>query len=225
MLNGLLLVDKPVGISSFDVIRILRRQTGVRKIGHAGTLDPLASGLMLMLFGTACKQAETLTKFDKRYKAQITLGSNSTTGDGEGEKLVVSDRIPEVAEIEAALTKFTGEITQTPSMYSAIKINGKEAYKRARAGETVVMPSRTVQIRELLMTGYTYPILEIEAQVSSGTYIRSLAEDIGASLGTGAYLSGLVRTSVDKYRLDDASRLDDLTAENATSAMITIGLS
>lgn len=222
MLNGLLLVDKPVGISSFDVIRVLRRRTGVRKIGHAGTLDPLASGLMLMLFGTACKQAEKLTKLDKRYTAQITLGSNSSTGDGEGEKIAVSDRIPEVAEIEAALTRLTGEITQTPSMYSAIKINGKEAYKRARAGETVVMPSRQVTVYESVHINYEYPVIELESKVSSGTYIRTLAEDIGKILGTGAYLSGLVRTGVDSYKLTEASQLDAMTAETAAAAMLVI---
>jgi tRNA pseudouridine55 synthase len=222
LLNGLMLVDKPVGISSFDVIRILRRQTGVRKIGHAGTLDPLASGLMLMLFGTACKQADKLTKFDKRYRALITLGSDSSTGDGEGIKTAVSERIPTRAEIDKAISQFTGEITQTPSAYSAIKINGKEAYKRARAGEVVVMPSRTVQIRELKLVEYNYPILELEAEVSSGTYIRSLAQDIGASLGTGAYLSGLVRTRVDNYQLSEACKLDDMDANAARKVLIRL---
>lgn len=177
---------------------------------------------MLMLFGTACKQAEKLTKLDKRYAAQITLGSNSSTGDGEGEKTNVSNRVPDVAEVEAALTKFTGEITQIPSAYSAIKINGKEAYKRVRAGETVAMPSRTVQIRELILAGYTYPVVEIQAEVSSGTYIRSLAEDIGTSLGTGAYLSGLIRTSVAKYQLTDASQLDEIDADVARKALLSL---
>jgi tRNA pseudouridine55 synthase len=213
-LNGLLLVHKPLGISSFDVIRVLRRQTGVRKIGHAGTLDPLATGLMLMLFGTACKQAEKLTKFDKRYIAQITLGANSTTGDNEGEKLLVSTLVPTLEQVEAALVEFTGLITQTPSAYSAIKINGKEAYKRARAGETVEMPSRQVSVYENILLKYEYPVIEVSSKVSSGTYIRSLAEDIGARLGTGAYLSGLVRTEVDTYRLIDAVTLEE--ADRAT---------
>src|SRR5262245_17875408 len=131
-MNGLLLVNKPIGISSFDIIRQLRRVTGMRKIGHAGTLDPLASGLVLVLFGTACKQAQTLSKLDKRYAAQVTLGANSSTGDDEGEKAAMSDRMPERAEVEAALGRLTGEITQVPPAYSAIKIQGREAYKRAR---------------------------------------------------------------------------------------------
>jgi len=201
---------------------VLRRSTGVRKIGHAGTLDPLASGLMLILFGTACKQAERLTKLDKRYTAQITLGSNSSTGDGEGQMSTVSDRVPTKAEVEAALAHFTGEITQVPSAYSAIKINGKEAYKRARAGETVVMPSRVVTIHENVLIRYEYPVIEVESQVSSGTYIRTLAEDIGKMLATGGYLSGLIRTRVGEYKLADASHLDDLTAETAAAAMLVI---
>jgi tRNA pseudouridine55 synthase len=167
---------------------------------------------MLMLFGTACKKAETLTKLDKRYVAQITLGANSTTGDNEGEKAPVSDQIPTIAEIEAALAKLTGEISQTPSVYSAIKINGKEAYKRARAGETVEMPSRQVTVYSIELIRYEYPVVELNASVSSGTYVRSLAEDLGSILGTGAYLSGLVRTEVGEYSLDTALVLDEIDA-------------
>lgn len=207
-MNGLLLVDKPLGITSFDIIRRLRRQTDVRKIGHAGTLDPLATGLMLMLFGTACKQAMTLTKLDKRYSAELTLGANSTTGDAEGDKLSVSDRVPTKAEVIVALDQFRGEIIQTPSIYSAIKINGQEAYKHARAGRSVKMPSRQVTVYELELLSYDYPNIKLEAKVSSGTYIRSLAEDLGAALETGAYLSGLVRTEVGEYKLSNAIQLD-----------------
>ncbi|GAC1371510.1 MAG: hypothetical protein NVSMB39_5330 [Candidatus Saccharimonadales bacterium] len=207
-----MLVDKPLGISSFDVIRALRRQTGVKKIGHAGTLDPLATGLMLMLFGKACKQADQLTKMDKRYVAQITLGANSSTGDNEGEKTVISDKRPSQDDIEAALKQLTGAITQTPSVYSAIKINGKEAYKRARAGETVEMPSRQVTVYENAIIKYEYPVLELNSKVSSGTYIRTLGEDLGKLLEAGAYLSGLVRTEVGDYSLDGAVVLDEADA-------------
>jgi tRNA pseudouridine55 synthase len=209
-MNGLLLVNKPLGISSFDVIRCLRRQTGVRKIGHAGTLDPLATGLMLLMFGTACKQAQAFTKRDKTYRAQITLGSISTTGDAEGEKTAVSDRQPTEAEILAVLEQLTGEITQTPPVYSAIKINGQEAYKRARAGETVTMPSRQVTVYRNELLSYEYPVIELESAVSSGTYIRTLAADLGELLGAGAYLSGLVRTEVGEFHLDEALVLDEI---------------
>jgi tRNA pseudouridine55 synthase len=211
-MNGLLLVNKPVGMSSFDVVRRLRRVTGVRKIGHAGTLDPLASGLMLMLFGTACKQAQRLTKLDKRYGAEVRLGVASTTGDEEGEKTVVSDRVPTHDEVERALERLTGEITQVPSAYSAIKINGQEAYKRIRAGESVEMPSRQVTVYENRLVNFDYPRLELDTKVSSGTYIRTLAQDLGEMLTTGAYLTGLVRTEVGEYRLDDAMVLDDAGA-------------
>lgn len=208
-MNGLLLVNKPIGITSFDVIRVLRRKTGFRKIGHAGTLDPMASGLMLMLFGTACKQAMSLTKLDKRYLADVILGANSSTGDAEGDLALVSDRQPSRGEVEAALTKLTGEIAQTPPVYSAIKINGREAYKRARAGEKVEMPSRLVTVHSLDFIKYEYPRVELAAHVSSGTYIRTLAEDLGGLLGTGAYLGGLVRTEVGGYQLEDALPLDE----------------
>jgi tRNA pseudouridine55 synthase len=211
-LNGLLLVNKPIGITSFDVIRRLRRQTGVRKIGHAGTLDPLASGLMLLLFGTATKQAMKLTKLDKRYVAQIRLGANSTTGDDEGDKTAVSDRQPTEAEVEAVVRELTGEITQIPSAYSAIKIRGQEAYKRVRAGEQVEMPSRQVTVHEHTLITYSYPVVELEAHVSSGTYIRTLAEDLGRRLGTGAYLTGLVRTECGPYSLQDAVVLEEADA-------------
>lgn len=207
-MNGLLLVNKPTGITSFDCIRKLRRTTGVKKIGHAGTLDPAAHGLMLLLFGTACKQAQQFSKLDKTYVAQIELGKNSTTGDREGELTNISERQPELDEIERTLKLFIGEITQTPSKYSAIKIDGQEAYKRARRGEEVMMPSRQVTINSIDLLTYKYPFLTIEASVSSGTYIRSLAEDIGKELGTGAYLADLTRTSVGEYDLKDAVELD-----------------
>jgi tRNA pseudouridine55 synthase len=210
-LDGLLLVDKPLGITSFDVIRQLRRITGVKKIGHAGTLDPLATGLMIILFGTACKKAQHFSKLDKQYRANIHLGFESTTGDEEGDKVSVDSRVPTLEEITSTLQEFVGEIEQIPSVYSAIKINGQEAYKRARAGETVVMPSRTVQIYSAEILRYEYPILEAGFTVSSGTYIRTLAEDIGRRMKVGAYLSGLIRIEIGHYNLGEA--LDLTTAD------------
>lgn len=209
-MDGLLLVNKPIGITSFDVIRQLRRRTGFKKIGHAGTLDPLASGLMLLLFGTGCKQAMRLTKLDKRYVADIVLGANSSTGDNEGEKTTVSAYEPTWDEIRAAVARYIGEITQKPPIYSAIKINGQEAYKLARAGKEVDMPTRQVTVYELEILSYEYPRLQIDCRVSSGTYIRTLAEDIGRELGTGAYLGGLVRTEVAEYLLENALVLDEI---------------
>jgi tRNA pseudouridine55 synthase len=220
-MNGLLLVDKPVGITSFDVIRRLRRTTGVKKIGHAGTLDPQASGLMILLFGSACKSAGNYSKLDKAYRAEVTLGANSSTGDREGELVSVSNRVPGREEVEAALKKFTGIITQTPPAYSAIKIAGKEAYKYARQGKAVEVPSRQITIHRLNLLSYDYPKLEVEADVSSGTYIRTLAEDIGKELGTGAFLSGLTRTSVGGFKLDEAVSLES-NSQQIARALISI---
>jgi tRNA pseudouridine55 synthase len=225
-MNGLLLVDKPAGISSYDVIRRLKRillesnlplnhrgKKILPKIGHAGTLDPAASGLMLILIGTATKQAQYLVKLDKVYAAEITLGANSSTGDRDGELTAISDIVPTEKQVTAALSKFTGELTQTPSVYSAIKIDGKEAYKRARDGEAVDMPTREITVYSNEFIAYEYPRVQCISHVSSGTYIRSLAEDIGAELGTGAYLSALTRQSVGKYDLKDAIDLGNATHE------------
>jgi tRNA pseudouridine55 synthase len=176
---------------------------------------------MIMLFGTACKQASQFSKLDKTYLAEITLGKTSTTGDREG--VITPTVIPSEVEespfesrslhcgrddIERVLQSFVGQIEQTPSIYSAIKVAGKEAYKYARKGQAVEVPSRMVTIHELRITNYEYPKLQIETKVSSGTYIRSLAQDIGAKLGTGAYLSALIRSEIGDYKLEQAIELD-----------------
>jgi tRNA pseudouridine55 synthase len=212
-MNGLLLINKPIGITSFDCIRRLRRSTGVKKIGHAGTLDPAASGLMILLFGSACKQASQFSKLDKTYVAEITLGATSTTGDREGiiTPVIASEARqsqPTEQELRDALAMFVGEITQTPSIYSAIKVAGKEAYKYARKGQQVEIPSRKVTVYSIKLLEYKYPIVRIEAKVSSGTYIRTLAQDIGYKIGTGAYLSALERTSIGSFSLDQVIELD-----------------
>lgn len=208
-MNGLLVVDKPAGITSFDCIRKLRQITGERKIGHTGTLDPMATGVMILLFGTATKQAAQYSKLDKTYEAEITLGATSSTGDAEGGLTKVNDRVLELATVESVLAKFTGQITQTPPVYSAIKVDGQEAYKRARRGEVVEMPSRLVTVYSVKLTDYQYPVINITADVSSGTYIRTLAQDIGEALGTGAYLSALHRTRIGEFTLDAAAELSD----------------
>jgi len=222
MLNGLLLIDKPSGISSFDIIRRLRRQTGVRKIGHAGTLDPMATGLMLMLFGSATKQAGRLVGLDKTYVAEMTLGATSTTGDASGELTPASSHQPTSEELKAALTRFIGEIIQTPSQYSAIKIGGVRAYKLAREGKTVAMPPRQVTIHSLKLLDYTYPTAKFEAHVSSGTYIRTLGEDIGRQLQAGAYLSALRRTTVGDFTLSQAKKLDSINTANLAASLLLL---
>ena len=209
--SGILLIDKPAGITSFDCIRLLRKQLGIKKIGHAGTLDPMATGLMIFLVGSSTKLATSFLKNDKSYDAEITLGQNSSTGDKEGELTRVSDRVPTEKEVEAVLAGFRGLIKQTPPAYSAIKIGGKPAYKRARSGEKVEIPESEVNVYKLELVSYEYPVLKISTHVSSGTYIRTLAEDIGKTLGTGAHLSNLRRTTIGDFDIEQAKQLEKAT--------------
>lgn len=224
--DDILLVDKPAGWTSFDVVAKLRgalkaqyRAAGAQptkkqsRVGHAGTLDPFATGLLVVLLGDATKKATEFLKLDKTYEATIRLGATSTTGDPEGELTQVSDRQPTREEIGAVLRQFTGEITQVPPAYSAIKIDGKRAYNLARAGKAVEIPARRVTIYSIELISYDYPELRIRTHVSSGTYIRSLAEDIGAALGSGAYCSQLRRTTIGEWSIDDATTLEALTKE------------
>lgn len=211
--DAVILVDKPAGITSFGVVARIRRrlseQLGKKaKVGHTGTLDPFATGLMIIVTGVECRNAQLYSKLDKVYEATITLGQASTTGDPEGEITPVSDIVPTQEQVVAALAQFTGEITQTPPMYSAIKINGRRAYDLARKGEVVEMPARQVTVYSLELIDYTYPNLTIRTHVSSGTYIRTLAEEIGATLGTGAYCSSLRRTAVSEWGVDGALAIE-----------------
>lgn len=213
--SGIVLIDKPSGMTSFGVVARVRRKRSERagkkiKVGHTGTLDPFATGLMILVVGKETKNAETYSKLDKTYEATIRLGQTSTTGDPEGEITKVSDKIPSLEELKAALLPFIGEIQQTPPAFSAIKIDGQRAYKLARAGETVEMPVRTVTIHTLELLDYKYPEVRIKTHVSSGTYIRTLAEDIGKALETGAYCTQLRRTSIADWKVKDAKKLSDL---------------
>ncbi len=211
--DGMVLVDKPAGITSFGVVARVRRrlseQIGKKaKVGHTGTLDPFATGLMLIVTGKECRNAMNYSKLDKEYEATIILGQTSSTGDPEGEITSVSDIQPTRAQVEAALAQFTGEITQRPPMFSAIKINGRRAYDLARKGEVVEMPERQVTIYSLELIDYDYPAIRIRTHVSSGTYIRTLAEDIGSALETGAYCSELRRTKVAEFSVADATPVE-----------------
>ncbi len=236
-----MLIDKPAGMTSFGVVARVRRVLTERKrashesagecptlkngrcrckvkVGHTGTLDPFATGLMILVVGKECKNAGIYSKLDKIYEATVTLGKTSTTGDPEGEivehgRLNIEDSDLTVENVRKCLEQFTGQIEQTPPIYSAIKINGQRAYKLARKGETVEMPSRKITIYELSVRGYAYPELKIRVHVSSGTYIRTLAEDIGKQLGTGAYCSELRRTSIDKWSVEQAELLSNYTKD------------
>ena len=215
--DEILLIDKPAGMTSFGVVarvrRLLSQRAGGRvKVGHTGTLDPFATGLMILLVGKSTKRSNEFLKLDKVYEAEIVLGETSTTGDPEGEITQTTNRTDEIAkiELEAALAQFTGEIQQVPPAFSAIKINGQRAYKLARKGEEVIMPARTVTLYSLELVEYSYPVVKIRAHVSSGTYIRTLAEDIGQTLGVGAYCRELRRTKVGYYAIEQAASLNDL---------------
>lgn len=214
MTDGILLIDKPAEMTSFGVVARVRRvltnqQQKKVKVGHTGTLDPFATGLMILVIGKECKNAGHYTKLDKIYEATIRLGQTSSTGDPEGEITDVSNEQPLRDNIERAMGAFTGDIKQRPPIFSAIKINGQRAYKLARNGEEVEIPERTVTVHSLELVDYTYPEVKIRTHVSSGTYIRSLAADIGTTLGTGAYCTQLRRTAINKWKIKDAQTLAD----------------
>lgn len=215
MIDGTILIDKPAGMTSFGVVARVRRVMSARagkkvKVGHTGTLDPFATGLMILVLGTECKRAGTYTKLDKVYEATFSLGFESSTGDTEGELTEVSSRKPSLDDVQSALKRFVGDIPQRPPIFSAIKIDGQRAYKLARDGKEIEMPARTVRIYELELLEYRYPELRVRAHVSSGTYIRSLAVDIGHVLGVGAYCQQLRRTEIAEWSVDDAFTLEQL---------------
>ena len=214
MADGILLIDKPAGMSSFGVVarirRVLSEQAGKKvKVGHTGTLDPFATGLMILVIGKECKNAGKYSKLDKIYEATFCLGQVSSTGDPEGEITEVGSLRPTREEIERAASQFTGDILQRPPIFSALKINGQRAYKLARDGKEVEIPERKVTVHSLEVVDYTYPELKVRTHVSSGTYIRSLADDLGKALGTGAYCTQLRRTAISKWDISEAKMLAD----------------
>lgn len=239
-MDGILLVDKPSGLTSHDVVAKVRgllhkaanQQSIVNsqklstddsrlstpsaklKVGHTGTLDPAATGLLILVLGTYTKQAERFSKLDKVYEVELTLGFTSPTGDSEGQLTKISTHKPSKDQVKQALNSFVGRIKQTPPAYSAIKVDGQRAYKLARAGKPVEIKSRSVMIYSIHDIKYDYPKLVFSAKVSSGTYIRSLAEDIGNRLKTGAYVSKLRRTEVGNYKIEQAKTLDKITTSD-----------
>lgn len=221
MYDGILLIDKPKGWTSHDAVakvrNIFKKQAGQKiKVGHSGTLDPLATGLLVLLVGSYTKRAAEFSGLDKTYEAVMKLGETSTTGDDEGEKTKISSGQPSAEEIEAALHAFTGEIQQKPHAYSAVKVDGQRAYKIARAGKEVKIEPKAVTIHGIQLLEYTYPEVKFVAKVSSGTYIRSLAEDIGDNLGTGAYLTGLRRTMVGGFSVEHSNPPTEIAIDKIT---------
>jgi len=214
--EGIYLIDKEPGWTRFDVVAKMRSITGIKSIGHAGTLDPFAMGLLIILVGKDfTKRQDEFMKLEKEYEATLRLGAESTTGDPEGEITKNSKfeiRNLKREEIEQTLKKFIGEIEQRPPIYSAIKIDGERAYKKARKGNDFEMPKRKVTIHALELVDYIYPLVSFRVKCSSGTYIRTLGMDIAESLGASGYLTQLRRTKVGEYDIKHAKTIPSLTS-------------
>jgi len=213
---GFININKPTGITSHGVAQKLKKIIGIRRIGHSGTLDPFASGVLVMAIGKATKLVEFLRKDDKTYEGVIRLGVTSDTYDSTGELTNTPPPvpIPSGAQIESLLNQFTGEIEQMPPKFSAIKIKGTPAYKLARQGKEVALKPRPVTIHSLKMTEFRNPLIFVDIKCSARTYIRSLAHDIGQRLKTGAVLEALHRTQAGDFRIEKAVELDSITKEN-----------
>lgn len=210
--EGILLVDKPAGITSHDIVDRLRRKLKMKKIGHAGTLDPLATGLMIMLIGKATKVSQFLISLDKSYEGEFLLGIETDSQDADGE--VVSEKpLPEDIDEEMMLKEmksFLGDQYQTPPMFSAKKIKGVPLYKMARKGKTVEREPRFIRINEFCLMNWNLPKGKFSLSCSKGTYVRTVLHDLGQNLGCGAHLTGLRRTKIDQFGIENASPLEEI---------------
>jgi len=211
-LDGVLLLDKPAGIGSNAALQAVKRLYHAAKAGHAGTLDPLATGLLPILFGEATKLSQLALDADKEYLAQAHLGIVTSTGDAEGEVLERRPCAVRTQDLDPVLERFRGDIDQVPPMYSALKREGRPLYELAREGREVAREPRRVRVYELERTRFEGDRLELRVRCSKGTYVRTLVEDIGHALGCGAYLAGLRRVSAARFRIEDAVSLDALAA-------------
>lgn len=217
MTSGILVVDKPLGATSFDIVRRIRRAAGEKRVGHAGTLDPAATGVLLVLLGQATRITEYLMDMPKTYRGTVRLGVTTSTYDSEGEITREADASAITEDVlRDALATFVGEIEQVPPAHSAVKIDGERAYHRARRGEDVAMKPRPATIYRIDLTRFEPPTAQIEVECARGTYIRSLAHDLGEKLGCGAHLASLVRTRVGPFTVDAAS--DEATLNEAFEA-------
>lgn len=210
-LSGILNLNKPPGWTSFQVVSLVRKGTGIRRVGHAGTLDPTATGVLVVCLGQAVRISEYIQELPKLYRAQIRLGTATDTYDSTGRPILSGDpsRVTE-EQIRSALRELTGRIRQVPPSFSAIKLKGEPAYRLARRGEAVCLPPRTVEIYRIALLRFEPPVLELEVECGRGTYIRSLAHDLGQRLGCGAHLGELVRARVGPFRLEEALTVEAL---------------
>ena len=219
-LDGVLVVDKPAGPTSHDVVALVRRLAATRRVGHGGTLDPFASGVLPLFLGRATRLVEYHLGARKAYRATVCFGASSTTDDLEGELTPVAAPAPDRPAVEAALPGLRGPLGQRPPAFSAVRVGGRRAYALARAGEPPDLPDREVTIHRLELIEWDAsdperPIAVLDVECSAGTYVRALARDLGAALGSAAYLGGLVRTASGSFRLADTVRLDEVRAAAA----------
>src|SRR5512133_1669247 len=203
-ISGVLVVDKPTGMTSHDVVQVIRKGTNIRRAGHTGTLDPRASGVLVVLIGPAVRLSEYVSASDKRYQAVITLGKTTDTYDEDGKVMSSSDVNVTEEHFNEELQKFVGEIEQVPPPYSAVKVKGRKAYEMAREGEEIDLAPRRIKVYSLELLEWAPPEAVIDVYCSSGTYVRSLAHDLGEKLGCGAHLIGLRRTKSGRFTLRDA---------------------
>jgi tRNA pseudouridine55 synthase len=208
MHDGILIIDKPSGLTSHDVVNRVRRATKIRQVGHAGTLDPMATGVLVVCLAQATRVSEYLLGHNKTYRATIRLGVETNTYDADGEVVATHDVPVDRAAVERALTQFIGEIQQVPPMYSAIKRDGQKLYELARQGIEIERAARSVIVHSIDLRDYQAPDAAINVQCSAGTYIRSIAHDLGAALGTGGHLIDLRRTAAGPFTIDQAIPLD-----------------
>ncbi len=226
MLSGILLIDKPAGPSSFDVVRRVRRALKVRKVGHAGTLDPFATGLLLLCLGEATKLVPFLMPEPKTYRAVVKLGEETDTQDPTGRVTATSRELPAPAQVYEAAARFVGEIEQTPPMYSALHHQGQRLYELARRGETVPIKPRQVTVYGLQVEEVALPLVTLSVTCSQGTYIRTLAADLGRVLGCGAHLAALRRLAVGPFRVAEAlalEALEEMQRAELTARIIPLG--
>jgi tRNA pseudouridine55 synthase len=210
-LEGVLLIDKPAGFTSHDVVARLRRKLAMKRIGHAGTLDPMATGLLIMLIGKATRVSQYLTNLDKEYEGTIELGKTTNSQDADGE-VMETRPVPPLTEeeVRVAMRSYLGDQYQTPPMFSAIKVDGVPLYKRARQGEEVVRDPRFIRVSSYELTRFALPHLDFRMHCSKGTYVRTLAYDLGEKLGCGGHLCALRRTATDRFRIEAALTLEQI---------------
>ena len=223
-MDGVIIINKPKGYTSHDVVNIVRKQLNMKKVGHTGTLDPNATGVLPILVGQATKISKYLIEHKKTYIATIELGEKRDTGDSEGNIIESDSNIKEfdISIIKQVLQSFLGKQKQIPPMYSAIKVNGKKLYEYARSGQEVEVEPREIEIYRIELIEYINNRIEFEVECSKGTYIRTLCENIAEKLGTIGYMKELQRTSVDKFKIKESINLEELSEDEAQKKILTI---